>query len=69
MKNEAHIWWEAMGRVHEGDGVPMTYEVFKAEFEKKYVPNLARDWKAVEFAWLVQGQMLVVEYEAKFSKL
>lgn len=39
LKNEAQVWWEVMGGVNEGDGVPMSYDVFEAEFEKKYVPN------------------------------
>lgn len=43
LKNEGQIWWESMGRVHEGDGAPMSYEVFKVKFEKKYDPNMARD--------------------------
>lgn len=67
LKNEARIWWEAMGRVHEGDGIPTTFEVFKTEFEKKYVPNVLRDRKEAMFARLVQGQMLVADFEAKPS--
>lgn len=47
LKNEAQIWWDVMGRVHEGDRVPMSYELFKVEFEKKYVPNTARSvWQS-----------------------
>lgn len=69
LKNEAQIQWEAMGRVHEGDGIPTTFEVFKTEFEKKYVPNMARDMKETKFARLVQGQMLVADFEAKYTDL
>lgn len=37
-KNDMQLWWEAMGQVHGKDGAPMTYEVFKTEFEK-YAPT------------------------------
>lgn len=39
------------------------------QFKKKYVPNVAKDKKAKEFARLVQGQMLMADYEAKFIDL
>lgn len=47
----------------------ISYDVFRMEFNKKYIPNVARDWKATEFQDLVQGQMNVVDYEAKFIEL
>lgn len=56
-----------MGRVHEGDEVSMSYEIFNVEFEKKFVLNVARDRKAAEFSRLVR--LAVAEYEAKFSEL
>lgn len=39
------------------------------EFIKKYIPNVARDRKATEFRELMQGQKMVVDYEAKFTEL
>lgn len=46
LKVEAHVWWESMGRAHARDGVLITYEIFKTEFKKKYLPNVVRDKKA-----------------------
>lgn len=38
-----------MGRVHARDQVPIIYDVFNMEFEKKYIPNVVRDKKAATF--------------------
>lgn len=69
LKNEGQVWWESLGWVHEDGEESIDYELFKVKFEKKYVPSVARDRKAVEFACLVQGWTSVTEYEVKFSKL
>lgn len=69
LEGDALIWWELMGCVHACDQVPINYEIFKLGFDKKYITNVARNRKAAEFAQLVQGQMLVTNYEAKFAKL
>lgn len=58
-----------MGRVHARDSVSISYDIFRMEFIKKYIPNVARDRKAIEFRELIQGQMMVVDYEAKFTEL
>lgn len=46
--------------------MPISYDVFRMEFDKRYSSNIARDRKVAEFQNLVQGQMNVVDYEAKF---
>lgn len=33
--------------------MPISYDVFKMEFDKKYIPNVARDQKAAKFQQLV----------------
>lgn len=69
LKNEAEVWWESIGQTHEDDEEPLDYELFKVAFEKKYVPGVARDRKALKFSRLVLGQTSVAKYKAKFSEL
>lgn len=52
-----------MYKVHSRDLVPITWEVFRIELKKKYIPNVIWDRKANEFLQLVQGQMSVSEYK------
>lgn len=53
LKNEAQIWWESMNRVHARDQGRISYDIFKKKFDKRYIPNVARDRKATEFKELV----------------
>lgn len=41
-----------MRRVLAKDRVPITWDTFKMEFEKKYIPNVVQDKKAVDFVQL-----------------
>lgn len=49
--------------------MPISYDVFQMEFDKRYSSNIERDRKVAEFQNLVQGQMNVVDYDAKFVEL
>lgn len=58
-----------MDRVHARDFVPINWDVFMMEFKKTYIPIVVQDRKATEFVQLIQVQMFVSEYDAKFKEL
>ncbi|XP_024022415.1 uncharacterized protein LOC112091910 [Morus notabilis] len=47
----------------------MTWEQFETIFNEQYFPRSYRDENAMEFMSLLQGDMSVREYEAKFNNL
>ncbi|KAK2986322.1 hypothetical protein RJ640_028980 [Escallonia rubra] len=47
----------------------MTCERFKSIFFEKYFPHNVKDQKEEEFLKLEQGDMIVAQYEAKFTSL
>ncbi|XP_058740974.1 heat shock 70 kDa protein 4-like [Vicia villosa] len=51
------------------DGIEITWDIFKREFLRRYFPEDVRGRKEVEFLELVQGNMTVPEYAAKFVEL
>ena len=44
----------------------ISWEVFKHEFNRHFFPWVVQEVKAREFLDLVQGEMSVIEYVAKF---
>jgi hypothetical protein len=44
----------------------ISWEVFKHEFNRHFFPRVVPEAKAREFLDLVQGEMSVIEYAAKF---
>jgi Retrotransposon gag protein len=70
LQDHADVWWKAKMRttfVGYDDYVP--WEEFLEAFRANYFPEHVRDAKEQEFLSLVQGNMTVAEYEAKFSAL
>ncbi|XP_024021738.1 uncharacterized protein LOC112091709 [Morus notabilis] len=63
----AGAWWKHIRRMHEVEG--MTWEQFKALFNEQFFPQSYRDEKAMEFMGLQQGDMTVMEYQARFNEL
>ncbi|XP_073121449.1 uncharacterized protein [Henckelia pumila] len=53
----------------ENQGTVITWNVFKAEFFKRFFPQSYRKDKGAEFANLQQGSMCIEDYVAKFSIL
>ncbi|XP_073152589.1 uncharacterized protein [Henckelia pumila] len=53
----------------ENRGIVITWNVFKAEFFKRFFPQSYRKDKGAEFANLQQGNMCIEDYVAKFSTL
>ncbi|XP_024031838.1 uncharacterized protein LOC112094627 [Morus notabilis] len=67
MKGLANTWWKQVKRRIDVTG--LTWEQFETLFNKQYFPQSYRDEKALEFMSLLQGDMSVREYEAKFNDL
>ena len=70
LQERADVWWKVALRTtfinREGE---VSWEEFLNLFEEKYFPEHIRDAKEREFLSLVQGNLSVGEYEAKFSEL
>ena len=67
LEGESQIWWDWV-RVSR-DPKTMTWGEFRELFMGKFFSTLARHAKAREFLELKQGNMTVLEYVAKFTKL
>lgn len=69
MFGQAQVWWESKERELTVAIKAITWELFLQEMQDKYVLSVIKDRKAVEFTNLVQGAMIVTEYETKFEEL
>ena len=67
LEGESYIWWEWI-RVSR-DPETMTWGEFRELFMGKFFPASARHAKAREFLELKQGNMIMLEYVAKFTEL
>ena len=67
LEGESHIWWDWV-RVSR-DLETMMWGEFRELFMGKFFPAVARHAKAWDFLELKQGNMTVLEYVAKFTKL
>ena len=69
LTREAKRWWQdkkVMLVADLGLKNAISWEVFKHEFNRHFLPRVVQEAKAREFFNLVQGKMLVIEYVAKF---
>ena len=70
LQDRADVWWKAALRTtFVGRESEVSWKEFLNLFEEKYFPEHIRDAKEREFLSLVQGNLSVGEYEAKFSEL
>ena len=53
----------------EAKGKPLTWTNFLEAFYEKYFPNSVRDQKELEFQQLELRDLIVGQYEAKFTEL
>ena len=67
LKGEANYWWET-ARIMEATQV-ITWDRFRTMFLEKYFPTYMMDKMEMKFLELKQGNMLVSEYEARFTEL
>ncbi|XP_040987676.1 uncharacterized protein LOC121235394 [Juglans microcarpa x Juglans regia] len=71
-EGEAGIWWDTKRQLlirELGNITILTWERFKEEFENRFFPESRKTQKAQEFATLVQGNLTVEQYIAKFMEL
>ncbi|PKA52646.1 hypothetical protein AXF42_Ash001627 [Apostasia shenzhenica] len=71
LDGEGNDWWKHYRRIHFRDRPveAISWEEFVKAFRQKYVPHSARIKMRVELERLVQRNMTVPEYEAKFTSL
>ncbi|KAL5560320.1 hypothetical protein UlMin_036531 [Ulmus minor] len=67
LKKEARYWWESVEA--RRDIRAMTWEDFKAEFNRKFYNPIAMQEQQTEFLTLKQGKMTVTEAVRKFEQL
>ncbi|KAL5555306.1 hypothetical protein UlMin_037542 [Ulmus minor] len=67
LKKEARYWWESVEA--RRDIRAMTWEDFKAEFNRKFYNPIAMQEQQTEFLTLKQGKMTVAEAVQKFEQL
>ncbi|KAL6313607.1 hypothetical protein AAG906_006976 [Vitis piasezkii] len=68
LDKEANHWWRMTKRLLEDQG-PIVWSQFREAFYKKYFPNSVQRQKMGEFVHLEQGNLIVAQYEAKFTEL
>jgi hypothetical protein len=52
-----------------GEETVITWEMFKVEYNRRFFPRSQRQIRAIEFQNLVQGDMTVEKYSARFMEL
>ena len=66
MEDRAKDWWDSVERRYP-DGI--SWDQFQQEFTDRFFPRSHKDSKIEEFFKLEEKNMLVSEYEKKFSEL
>ncbi|XP_057452366.1 uncharacterized protein LOC130744192 [Lotus japonicus] len=69
LEKEAEDWWDNTVQRFEGDGMEITWDLFKGAFLEKYYPEDVCGKKEIEFLELKQGNGTVAEYATKFEEL
>ncbi|XP_074351973.1 uncharacterized protein LOC141691129 [Apium graveolens] len=67
LKDEASYLWESTTTFLEGEAI--SWEKFTELFLEKYLPSYMQDRLHMRFLDLKQENMMVAEYEVKFSEL
>lgn len=68
LQKGAGDWWRLIEN-RRGDVESLTWTDFRKTFQDKYYPRSFCHAKRNEFLRLVQGNMIVADYEKKFTKL
>ena len=69
LTEEVEYWWENTHQLLEAEDKVVTWKDFKRVFLEKYFSEDIKNKKEMEFLELKQGNMIVVEYTAKFEEL
>ena len=65
----AERWWKTVKHLYESVKEEVAWKIFTEQFQNKFIPKHYRDQKMKEFEQLVQGDLLVQEYEISFTHL
>ncbi|XP_056163597.1 uncharacterized protein LOC130136970 [Syzygium oleosum] len=68
-EGNADHWWRASKETMFPVGTEITWENFMEAFYEKYFSECAKDQKIAKFIQLCQNNMMVDQYETKFSEL
>ncbi|XP_043717792.1 uncharacterized protein LOC122665706 [Telopea speciosissima] len=69
LSGDPKLWWKGVERLRTAESPPLTWQLFKDLFNEKYFLTHVRNSLAGEFMDLKQGNMIVAQYESKFSQL
>ncbi|XP_062150625.1 uncharacterized protein LOC133859294 [Alnus glutinosa] len=71
LTGEAGRWWTAKKVLlkEPPNETIITWELFKIEYNRRFFPRAQRQLRAIEFQNLVQGDMTVEQYFARFIEL
>ena len=69
LEGSVRDWWRIIDQKWDLEGTLRTWENFKSDFKSKFIPILVQEKKEEEFINLKQGNMTMVQYEARFTKL
>ncbi|XP_058103461.1 uncharacterized protein LOC131247034 [Magnolia sinica] len=64
----AEHWWASVSQT-TGAEFEWTWEDFMDQFDRKFFPDHVHQQRVLEFETLVQGDMLVSQYDARFIAL
>ncbi|XP_062013812.1 uncharacterized protein LOC133730194 [Rosa rugosa] len=67
LEEQAYHWWESVLRMPDTEIT--TWDAFENIFLEKYFPSTVKGMKAREFVNLVQGELSIADYQAKFEEL
>ncbi|XP_038896366.1 uncharacterized protein LOC120084630 [Benincasa hispida] len=68
LQKQAEDWWKLL-KNRRGNQEEICWEEFRKAFFERFYPRSFRDRKQDEFLQLMQGNMTIVEYELKYTKL
>ncbi|XP_070013824.1 uncharacterized protein [Nicotiana sylvestris] len=69
LDGKARRWWQSYVLGKLAGSSPITWSQFTQLFLDRYIPPSEREELRYQFEQLEQGQMLVTDYEARFSEL
>lgn len=69
LTEEVEYWWDNTRQRLEATGTYITWDLFKTNFLEQYSLVDACSKKEIKFLELKQGNMIVMDYAAKFKEL
>ncbi|KAK2978056.1 hypothetical protein RJ640_027097, partial [Escallonia rubra] len=69
LENDAACWWEMIDIKWTAAQTVRTWELFKTEFNKNYIPRSVKLKREAEFLNFEQGNLAMQQYGTKFTSL